>query len=226
MDKIITTGKFIVLYGANNLGKSTQIELLANRLHEHLLPLLTIKYPLYHLKPTGPRINSILRDPNHKERHLDEISFQKIYAQNRMDFQQTLISVLNSGINVLAEDYLGTSIAWGMTRGGTQKDLEEINSGLIQPDLELLLDGERFMSTIEKTHRNESDKYKVWQKNREIHLKLAEDYNWKIINANQTRKQVHKQIWDTIGGLEYFASTGGRGQKFFRSIYKKEDLKL
>jgi thymidylate kinase len=46
-------GKFIVLYGANNLGKSTQVELLVNNLRtlQHWKLTHKVKYPIYDLDP-------------------------------------------------------------------------------------------------------------------------------------------------------------------------------
>ena len=194
-------GKFIVLYGANNLGKSVQIRELTKKMLEHKHEVLTIKYPMYKLEPTGPRINGILRDPKHPERGIDELEFQKIYAQNRRDFQETLESLLDAHINVVAEDYVGTSIAWGHTKGAELPDLISINSDLRKPDLEILLDGERFSDGIEKGHRNEDTENIIWKKNRKIHLDLADQFQWSRVNANDTIENVHANIWKLVNPI-------------------------
>lgn len=205
-------GKFIVIYGPNNLGKSTQAARLTSTLIANRKDVLTIKYPLYNLKPTGQIINKIIRqEVLEKQKLTSEIELQKIYAQNRRDFQDNLIATLNSGINVVAEDYKGTGIAWGMTQGLDIKKLESINNDLIDPDLAILLDGERFIKSKEVVHRYENaEKWEAirqlnlfapnesWQRNREIHQFLAKRYGWEMVNANGTIEAIADNIWKLV----------------------------
>lgn len=191
--------KFIVLYGANNLGKSTQIELLKAKVAKLNLPAKFIKYPIYDLEPTGPLLNNLLRHPEKVDRKYNDEEFQQIYAQNRRDYEPTLIELLTSGITVFAEDYTGTGIAWGLTKGVELNYLEKINSDLKQPDLCLMLDGEtRFHDGIEKGHRHEAAGEAIWLKNRDDHRFLAKRYGWQTVNAIQPKQTVHQQLWSII----------------------------
>lgn len=204
------SGQFIVIYGANNLGKSVQTRLLANRLLEGNHDTLVVKYPVYNLKPTGPKINKILRDPKHKDRNIKEFDLQKMYRQNRFDFQPVIENLLSSGIYVIAEDYLGTGIAWGVTNAITKENAHEndklklikefaaLEKGLIIPDISILLDGNRFKNGIEKHHRNEDRKDYVWDLNRKIYQILAKKFRWKTVEANQSVNKVHKDIWGIV----------------------------
>ena len=70
-------GVFIVIYGINNIGKSTQVEMLVDALRGLNLPVERIKYPIYDLTPTGPKINEILRSG--KKQEISEEELQKIY---------------------------------------------------------------------------------------------------------------------------------------------------
>ncbi len=194
-------GEFIVIYGANNLGKSTQIRRLAKRFVEEGKQILLMKYALYDLEPTGPLLNKILRHPEELDKKYAEEEIQEIYAQNRREFQETLVSVLNAGITVLAEDYTGTGIAWGMTRGLSVERLEEINKGLVEPDIAILLDGERFDTGKEKGHRNEDSGDEIWEKNRQIHLDLASRYGWHKVNANGSVGEVEEKILKVIDSI-------------------------
>lgn len=187
-------GKFIVIYGSNNIGKSEQVKLLSIEFVEKEVEFLKIKYPIYSLKPTGPEINKILRSPS----RISELELQKIFAQNRRDFQPTLKKILESGINIVAEDYTGTGLAWGLTRDCTIKELEDINKDLLVPDLAILLDGERFFTKVEAGHRNEGSNQETWEKNRSVHQFLAKRYGWYIVNANQKIKEVHSDILDIV----------------------------
>lgn len=204
------SGKFIVIYGANNLGKTIQTRLLTKKFIDNGENILLVKYPIYSLKPTGPKINKILRDPSEKDRNIKEYDFQQLYIQNRQDFQPTLKLLLASGFTVLAEDYVGTGIAWGVTNsimsdGENEsklnkliKTFEKLNKGLLKPDIAILLDGERFSSGIEKSHRNEDRGNLVWELNRKVYQRLAKVYSWKSVKANQTIESVHKDIWEII----------------------------
>lgn len=186
-------GKFIVLYGSNNLGKSKQLELLEKALQKRGLEIIRLKYPIYDLKPTGPKINAVLREGL----KMPDEDLQKLYAQNRKDFEPKLKSYLNQGQWVIAEDYTGTGIAWGMTWGVSLKKLEEINRDLLKEDLAILLYGKRFLSGIEKKHRHESDE-KIWQKSQKIHLKLAKKYGWEKIYATRDPEMVHQEILEIV----------------------------
>lgn len=185
-------GKFIVVYGANNLGKTTQVNLLANKIIAAYKQVLLVKYPIYTI-PSGIKIYKILHDNNRKKINYEK--FQALYAKNRRDFQDILINILNSNIHVIAEDYTGTGIAWGMTRGVSFPKLRQINSNLIKPDLAILLDGKRFSAGIEKGHINESDEQSIWEQNRKIHLFLAKKYHWEILNANNKIPLISEEIW-------------------------------
>ncbi len=190
----MSAAKFIVLYGPNNIGKSTQVRLLAKHLIDEEKEVLILKYPIYDLQPTGPLINDVLRH----NKKMSDLELQKAYAQNRRDFQPTLEKILAAGIYVVAEDYTGTGIAWGMTMGVDLKTLEEMNDDLLQPDLAILLDGPRFKKAVEKGHRHEDAGDEVWQKNRKIHLQLAKRYGWIKVKVDSSPEKVHQKVWQVI----------------------------
>jgi thymidylate kinase len=183
----MSKGKFIVVYGMNNLGKTTMVNGLIDFLKSKGKDVIYLKYPIYDLEPTGPRINRYLREGNPE--NLTPATAQKIYSDNRRDFESKLIEMINEGKWVIAEDYKGTGIAWGMIGGATVEEMEEINKNLLEADLSILLDGERFLTGIEIGHTHESAT-DLWPKGKQIHLDLAKRYDWKIANANQTKEEV------------------------------------
>ena len=184
-------GKFIVICGMNNLGKTTVIDGLMEHLKTKGQNVVFLKYPIYDLEPTGPRINKYLRGGNPEKLNSDNV--QEVYTQNRRDYQPKLQEMLDSGKLVIAEDYVGTGIVWGMIGGASLERMEKLNQGLKETDLTILLDGERFLTGIESGHTHESA-MELWDRGRQMHLDLAARYNWKIVNANQTREQVLKDV--------------------------------
>lgn len=190
---------FIVLYGINNLGKSTQAKLLVERLEKSSQPTEYLKYPIYELAPTGPRLNQILRGG--QAQAISEIELQTLYAQNRRDYQPQLEAKLASGIIIVAEDYTGTGIAWGMAKGASLDDLEAVNRGLRQEDLGILLEGKRFLEGKEQTHLHESNDV-LMERCRLTHRELADRYGWKKVQANQPIEKVAEAIWKIVQTLD------------------------
>jgi dUTP pyrophosphatase len=186
------SGKLIVLYGINNLGKSTQAKLLVERLKTNGYQAEYLKYAIYSLAPSGPILNDYLRNGNPFD--LSAREAQTIQALNRTQYQADLIAKLKAGINVIAEDYKGTGIAWGLGTGVDEKFLKDINSHLIEEDLVFLFDGERFRQAIEANHKHENNEDLI-TKVRWAHLKLREEYGWFKINANETIEAIHEELW-------------------------------
>lgn len=186
---------FIVLYGLNNLGKTTQAQLLVERLRREGYPAEYIKYPQYALEPFGPLINQYLRAGNPNGFSARE--FQLLSVLNRTQFETTLQAKLKKGIAIVAEDYVGTGIAWGMGAGVEEQFLKTINRHLLPEQLAFFLHGERFAESIEKGHTHEQD-LELMERVRRAHEKLAKEYNWIAIAANHSREVVHEKIWEKV----------------------------
>lgn len=227
-------GKFIAVYGINNIGKSTQTSLLVQKLIGRGIRVEYYKYPLYDLDPTGKMLNEILRGkqkhsvqsmieffegtkvrrPNPKRKpaisfrrqsittqelrqKVSEEELQMWYSLNRYQFDPQIQRKLASGISIIAEDYTGTGLAWGAAKGADLEWLENVNKFLAKPDLEVLIDGERFLIGKEKVHLHESSD-RLIAKARASFLKLAKKYNWQKVNANQSIEAVAGDIWEKV----------------------------
>lgn len=123
-------GKFIALYGVNNIGKSTQAKVLVDTLKKAGYEAVYLKYPVYDLPPTGPKLNAILR--NNKQQNISEEELQTLFRQNRLDYESELQKMLAEGKIIVAEDYTGTGIAWGVAKGLDLKWIEELNKNLLR----------------------------------------------------------------------------------------------
>ena len=191
-------GKFIAIYGINGIGKTTQVEMLVEYLKKKGKKAARLKYPVYDLEPEGPFIYKYLRDPKFRSKNeLSTHELQKKYADNRKRYEKTLISRLKKGEWIVAEDYIGTGIAWGLTWGGELEYLEKINKKLLKEDMSILMDGQRFLTAVEKDHRNEMEGERITIcKN--FHKLLSEKYGWAEVNANQTIKKVQAEIVEQV----------------------------
>lgn len=197
-------GKFIVIYGINNLGKTTQAKLLTERIRNSLKDnqaVQHIKYPIYDLVPTGLAVNDYLRKGNpHK---LSPETFQVLNVLNRLQFQPQLQAMLNeeniseTSTTIVAEDYWGTGLAWGIGAGVNKEFLLSLNTVLLKEDIAFLIDGERFHSGVEKEHIHETND-SLTENVRLIFQGLAKEFGWHVINANQTVEDVHEEIWKKV----------------------------
>lgn len=187
-------GKFIAIYGTNGIGKTTQTERLVAFLQSQGKEASRLKYPIYDLEPEGLFIYKYLRDPKfRKKNELSTHELQKKYADNRKRYEKELKRRLSKGEWIVAEDYTGTGIAWGLVWGGDLEYLEKINAKLFKEDLSILMHGNRFTTAIEKDHRNEMDSDRmVISKN--FHFLLSKLHNWNVVNANQSVEKVQADI--------------------------------
>lgn len=192
---LIMSGKFIVIYGVNNIGKTTH----AKRLFRHLRQLgkkaVYIKYPVYKVKPSGEMLNKILRSG--KPQKMSEEELQMLYVFNRYQFQPTLQKWLSERKIVVAEDYTGTGIAWGLTKGAKLNRLELMNKFLVQPDLEVLLCGRRKISAREKKHLHEESNY-LLNKCAKVLNRLQKRYGWGKIKIAKDKDATEREIWKIV----------------------------
>ncbi|MFA5777256.1 MAG: hypothetical protein WC906_02350 [Parcubacteria group bacterium] len=194
-------GKFIAIYGTNGIGKTTQTERLVAFLQAQGKNASRLKYPIYDLEPEGSFIYKYLRDPKFRAKNeLSTHELQKKYADNRKRYEKELKRRLNNGEWIVAEDYLGTGIAWGLTWGGDLEYLEKINEKLFKSDLSILMHGERFNTAIEKDHRNEMDADRI-QICKNFHFLLSRLHSWKVINANQKVDKVQRDLRKIVKNL-------------------------
>ena len=188
-------GKLIVLYGINNLWKSTQAHLLIDRLKSLGLQAEYLKYAIYDLPPSGPLLNEYLRKGNPHD--LSPREFQLLQVLNRTQYQPLLQEKLEQWTWIIAEDYVGTGIARGMGSGLDYDFLLQINEHLLKSDLDLFFDGERFQSGIEKNHTHEQNDA-LMQVVRSAHQKLAQQFSWHPINANRSIQEIQSQLQKII----------------------------
>lgn len=187
---------FIALYGINNIGKTFHAKRLVARIRKLGKKAVYIKYPVYLQKPSGPLLNRILRSRGKQK--ISEEELQLWFVLNRYQFQPKLQSYLKRGYIVLAEDYIGTGIAWGLAKGAKPSELESMNKFLVQPDMAILLDGERKIAAREKKHLHEANDALV-EKCRKTHLRLANKYSWKVIKVDSNPSVTAERIWNKVG---------------------------
>lgn len=188
-------GIFITLYGINNIGKTSHALRLVARLKKMSIPAMYLKYPVYKQKPTGPLLNKMLR--SQKKQGISEAELQLWFVLNRYQFQPKLKKLLDQKKVIIAEDYIGTGIAWGLTKGAKFRELENMNKFLVQPDLSILIDGKRILRAKERKHIHERDD-KLVRKCQRVFRRLAKRYKWNVVQLADDRDITAARIWNSI----------------------------
>ncbi|MBI4010237.1 MAG: hypothetical protein HY361_03545 [Candidatus Aenigmarchaeota archaeon] len=183
-------GKFIVIYGINNIGKTTQAKNLVQYFLNKGLKADYVKYPIYDIKPSGQFLDSVLRSG---KQEISEEELQMWFTVNRLQFQSLLKKKLNHEINIIAEDYIGTGLSWGSAKGADYNWLKAINANLIKEDIGILIDGERFVFAREDRHIHEIDE-KLMEKVRKRFIEIGREFGWHMVNANQGKEKVSSDI--------------------------------
>ena len=188
------SGKFVTLYGINNIGKSTQAKILVDRLKKAGYDSVYVKYPVYDIAPTGPMINSVLRSG---DQNISEAELQMWFCLNRYQFEAKLKKYLKEGKIVIAEDYTGTGIAWGESKGLDRDWLESLNKHLLKEDISILMQGKRFMQSKEKDHVHEENEELV-EKCRVVHEELADKYAWTRFEVVEGIEECSDALWELL----------------------------
>jgi thymidylate kinase len=188
-------GLFIVIYGPSGVGKTKQLDLLQEKLKAAGVNFRRVDYPDYKLGEAGPTLEKILwgRLPR-----VPEEEMQMLFAQNRRDFEPTLKSWLDSGVTVLAEDYKGTGMVWGLTRGVSMAKMEEINKEFLEPDVSIMIDGPRRVDLREGEGHNYNTDEDEWYRARKMYLQMADKYGWVRVGGDAPILTVADRIWAVV----------------------------
>jgi dTMP kinase len=181
-------GRLIVLYGVNNLGKSTQLELLEQALRDQGVSVMRRKSPNYD-RPSGRVINAILRE-GHSSTPTELQLWQVLNIHQEIP---GIKEQLAQGRTVVSEDFWGTALAWGQGAGIPREEIDAMVEGLLEPDVAILLHGKRFTDSTEAGHLHETND-DLTDRVQQYHRELADEYGWHQVAANQPVEDVHAAI--------------------------------
>lgn len=187
-------GRFITLYGINNIGKSTHAKLLVERLEREGYKARFVKYPVYDLGPTGPFLDGVLRGGHQK---IAEDELQLWFVMNRYQFEPELRRWLEEGYVVVAEDYIGTGVAWGTAKGLEMEWLENMNKHLLKEDFAILFEGTRDVSAREDGHVHEQND-ELMEKCRGVFSELADRHGWKKLKVREKVEDTAEALWEMV----------------------------
>lgn len=200
MDK----GKFITFEGIDGCGKSTQVQMLVDKLKQVGQGVITIR------EPGGTRISESIRDILlYRDTHeLGERTEALLMTASRAQVtKEIILPSLNGGKWVIADRYADSTIAY---QGGGRKItidwLEKINQFAtyeMTPDLTFFIDilpSEGKKRQNSKLDRIEQAGIDFQTRTREIYLNLAKKYSnrFVVIDGHEDIDIIHAKIWKEL----------------------------
>lgn len=200
-------GKFITFEGIDGAGKSTHIEAVAELLRARGLRVQTTREPGG--TPLGEKLRELLL---HEAMHL-ETEAMLMFAARREHVAQVIEPALANGDWVICDRFSDATYAYQGGGRGLDKSkfeiLEQWVHGHLQPDLTFLFDlppavaGGRIAAQGRALDRFELEQADFHVRVRNAYLERAAGaaHRIRVINADQAREEIKKQIEKSVATL-------------------------
>ena len=181
----------IVIEGGDQAGKKTQTELLFKALKKRKIKATTFSFPDY-TTPVGKEISKYLSG----KRKFPPQTIHCLLAANRWEKLNEILKAQEKNSVLIMNRYYQSNLVYGLANGMKQNWLENLDAGLPKADLVILLD----VSQQESFHRKKAHRDK-FEKNKDLLKKISKIYRitakkkrWKIVDATQSKEEVHQEI--------------------------------
>lgn len=202
-------GIFVTFEGVEGAGKTTQIEILKNRLADEKIDFLLTREPGG--TPIGEKIRGILLDPENSE--MNYMTELLLYCASRAQhLNQKIGTAKNEGKIVICDRFSDSTLAYqGYARGIDKNLIEklgEIVEGENRPDLTFILDIDPEI-TLERAKKKSSDQKgdRIEQESMEFHkrvragfLEIAEKNSNRVIliDGRESIEEIAEKIFTEI----------------------------
>jgi len=181
----------VTFEGGDQAGKKTQSALLAKRLKSLKIKTKLFSFPDYST-PIGKEIDKYL----HGKRKFPPQTIHTLLAANRWEKVDEIKKAQEKNSVVIMNRYAESNLVYGLANGLKLPWLEGLDAGLPKSDLVIVLDVPQNESF--KRKRQNRDKFeknaKFSQTISRTYRKLAKKKRWKIIDATQSKNDVHQDI--------------------------------
>jgi dTMP kinase len=181
----------IVIEGGDQAGKKTQTALLVKALKQRKIKTATFSFPDYKT-PIGKEIAKYL---NGKRKFPPQV-IHCLLAANRWEKLNEILIAQSKNSILIMNRYYQSNLIYGLANGLKREWLENLDAGLPKADLVILLDvTQRESFRRKKTNRDKFEKNEEFLKNiSKIYRNIAKSEHWKIVDASQSKQEVHKDI--------------------------------
>ena len=185
----------ITFEGGDQAGKKTQSAMLQRKLRSAKLKTRLFSFPDY-TTPIGKEIDRYL----HGKRKYPAQVIHCLLAANRWERASDLQDAKEKNSVIIMNRYRESNLVYGITNGLKLAWLEKIDEGLPKSDLVIVLDVPQKESFArKKQNRDKFEKNKQFSnKISQGYRKLAKKKRWKVVDASQSKDEVHKDVMKIV----------------------------
>jgi len=202
----MTRGKYIVLEGAEGVGKTTQLMELARRLRAAGLPVRTLREPDSQSDLTARAIRQLTQDPHYPMNTRTEVL---LYNAARSQSLQVIKQSVDNGVICLVDRNYLTTLAIQYYGRGDVPDYETINGiisfavGGIEPDLCVVLDAPVPILRSRLKGRGGGERFDnlddaFLERVRAGYLWEAKQRGLPVVFANEAPETIADNIWQLV----------------------------
>ncbi len=200
--KDMKPGRMIVFEGLDRSGKTTQLNLLAEKMKQAKIPHKIYKFP-DRTSVTGKMLDAYLKSTSDSK--LNPTALHFIFAANRWEHADAMRRDLESGIHLLVDRYTDSGIAYAMAQGVAKDVAERMIVGLTKPDITFYLKLEakdaskRGNFGQERMETNEiQTAVGKWFVQKEQSNVIGSELDAWHLDATLSIEQLHSAIWELV----------------------------
>jgi dTMP kinase len=190
-------GIFIVIEGLDGSGKTTQAALLAKKLSQNHIVLLTAE-------PSRGKIGTFIRQGClYEDKRLPTEAEALLFAADRIEHMQKEVKpALDEGKLVICDRYVYSSLAYQGSAGLSLDWIKTINARALQPDFSVFIDvaPERVLERLQRK-KSVMETIETQRKVREIYLKFVEKGELIRVDGDKPKEAVADELCDVVLSL-------------------------
>ncbi|ODR94427.1 thymidylate kinase [Methyloceanibacter stevinii] len=209
MQQAIEIGRFITFEGGEGSGKSTQVNILAERLSRSGRPVFVTREPGG--SPAAEDIREVLLSGQVAQ--FGPLAESVMFAVARADHIENAIQgALQQGQWVICDRFVDSTRAYQGSTGGVPRGLinalEQLTVGAVMPDITFVLDipAEEGLARVaaraegQELDRFESQELMSHERIRRGFLDIAEEEPGRcvVVDASQPEAMVAEDVWETV----------------------------
>ncbi len=190
-------GIFIVIEGLDGSGKTTQANLLAQKLSKSYTVLLTAE-------PSRGKIGTFIREGClYEDKRLPTEAEALLFAADRIEHMYSEVKPsLDEGKLVICDRYIYSSLAYQGSAGLSLEWIKTINARALQPDFSIFIDvaPERVLERLQRK-KSVMETLETQQKVRQVYLKYVKKGELVRIDGDRAKEMVAEELYAKVLGL-------------------------
>jgi dTMP kinase len=156
-----------------------------------------ISFPDY-----STRVGKLIKDYLEDKTSFNPEVRQCLYVANRWERVREIESWINDGYMVIADRYVPSGLVYGLANGLELEWMLNLEKGLPIPDLIIVVDVSVNIAFDRETSRDVYERNKPFlTRVRQEYLRLAQKFNWVVVDGERAKHEVSNQIWEHVTGI-------------------------